>query len=64
MVKIRFFDNAQTKSENFSQNLFNSLKIQGEDSFLKNNSVSFVSSFLIGRTIRHIRIVFRMQDFF
>jgi hypothetical protein len=39
------------------------LKTQGGNTFRKNNSVSFVSSFLIGRALRHIRNFSRMQDF-
>ena len=38
------------------------LKTQGEDTFLKNNFVTFVSTFLIERAIRHSRFYFRMQD--
>ena len=36
---------------------------QGADTFLKNNFVTFVSTFLIGRAICHFRYFFRMQDF-
>ncbi len=39
------------------------LKTQGGDTFWKNNSVIFVSTFLIGRAIRHFWFIFRMQDF-
>ena len=47
---------------NFSYNSLLYLENSGGDTFLKNNSVSFVSSFLIGRVICHTQFFFRMQD--
>ena len=39
------------------------LKNQGGDTFWKNNSVSFVITFLIGRAIRHFQFFLRLQYF-